>query len=124
MMFDTDIVIWYLRGNRAAADMISASSRREISIVTMLELVQGSRNKRELAGLRPELSRLDIGIIDMDDRIGHRALALMERHALKDGLGMADSLIAATALETGRPFATANGKHYRPLGLDLHIFTP
>lgn len=124
MIFDTDIVVWYLRGNVAAAKMLAAAPRREISVVTMLELVRGMRNKRELAGLKPELARLDIAIIPLDERIGHRALELMERHSLKDGLEMADSLIAATALETEQPFATANGKHYKPLGLDLHVFKP
>ncbi len=122
MIFDTDIMIWYLRGNVAAAKMLSAAPRREISIVTMLELVRGVHNKRELAGLKPGLDRLDIGIIPLDERIGQRALELMERHSLKDGLETTDSLIAATALESVQPFATANGKHFKPLGLDLHIF--
>jgi predicted nucleic acid-binding protein len=124
VIFDTDIMVWYLRGHVEAAKMLVAASHREISVVTMLELVRGMRNKRELAGLKPELARLDIVTIPLDERIGQRALELMERHSLKDGLEMADSLIAATALEAGQPFATANGKHYKPLGLDLHVFKP
>lgn len=48
MIFDTDIVVWYLRGHVGAAKMLVAASRREISIVTMLELARGMRNKREL----------------------------------------------------------------------------
>lgn len=124
MIFDTDIVVWYLRGHHEAAKMLATASRREISIVAMLELVRGMRNKRELAGLKPELARLNIMIIPLNERIGYRALELMERHSLKDGLELTDALIAATALETGQPFATANEKHYKPLGLDLHVFKP
>ncbi len=90
----------------------------------MLELVRGMRNKRELQGLKPELARLDITVIPLSEAIGSRALELMERHALPDGLDLPDALIAATALETAQPFTTANEKHYRPLALDLHVFRP
>ncbi len=104
--------------------MLAAASRRAASLITMLELVQGMRNKRELAELKPALARLDIIIIPLSERIGHLALELMERHSLKDGLELADALIAATALDAGQPFATANEKHYKPLGLALHVFRP
>ncbi len=124
MIFDTDVLVWYLRGRVEAAKMLSSVSRREISVVTMLELMRGMRNKRELAGLKPELARLGLMVIPLNERIGQRAMELMERHSLKDGLEMGDSLIAATVLETGEPFATANKKHFEPLGLDLHVFMP
>jgi predicted nucleic acid-binding protein len=124
VIFDTDVVVWYLRGHIEAARMLAAASCREISVVSMLELVRGMRNKRELAGLKPELARLDISVVPLSEGIGVRALELMERHSLKDGLDLADALIAATAFEAEQPFATANEKHYRPLGLDLHIFKP
>lgn len=48
----------------------------------------------------------------------------MEEHALKDGLDAIDSLIAATALVNNLPLATANRKHYKSLGVDLHILKP
>ncbi len=124
MIFDTDVLVWYLRGHIEAARMLAVASRREVSVVTMLELVRGMRNKRELARLKPELARLDISVIPLSGGIGERALELMELHSLKDGLDLADALIAATALEAEQPFATANEKHYKPLGLDLHIFKP
>lgn len=48
MIFDTDVLIWYLRGNPRAAVAIDESSDRKISAVTLMELYQGARDKREL----------------------------------------------------------------------------
>ena len=36
----------------------------------------------------------------------------MEEHAIGSTLGLADALIAATAVETQSPLRTANIKHY------------
>lgn len=104
--------------------MLAGFTKREASLVTVLELVQGMRNKHELAGLKPTLARLNIAIIPLNEWIGQCAFELMERHSLKDGLELADALIAATALDAGQPFATANEKHFKSLGLDLHVFRP
>jgi len=49
----------------------------------------------------------------------------MEQHALKDGLELADALLAATAVEYALPLSTGNVKHYRSLaGVKLHCFIP
>jgi predicted nucleic acid-binding protein len=45
--------------------------------------------------------------------MSHLALTLVEDHALKDGLQMADALIAATARETATILATGNIRHFR-----------
>ena len=48
MLFDTDVVIWVLRGNAKAARVIDAEPDRAMSIVTYMELVQGARSRQEL----------------------------------------------------------------------------
>ena len=52
MLVDTDILIWYLRGDREAADFLRECRPLTISVVTYIELVQGMRNKHELLALR------------------------------------------------------------------------
>ena len=47
MIFDTDVLIWYLRGNIEAAVAIDDAADRAISLVTLMELVQGAKSKRE-----------------------------------------------------------------------------
>ena len=41
MIIDTDVMIWFLRGNQKAIDFIMDAMPFSISIVTYMELVQG-----------------------------------------------------------------------------------
>jgi predicted nucleic acid-binding protein len=45
--------------------------------------------------------------------MSHLVLTLAEEHARKDGLQMADALIAATAREKATVLATGNVRHFR-----------
>lgn len=47
MIFDTDVLIWYLRGNIKAARAIDSEGARSISLMTCMALLQGARNKQE-----------------------------------------------------------------------------
>ena len=44
MLVDTDVLIWNLRGNRAAAQRLDDAPGFWLSAVTYMELVQGMRN--------------------------------------------------------------------------------
>jgi len=46
MLIDTDVLIWYLKGNENAYQVIENSSNFFISVMTYMELVQGMRNKK------------------------------------------------------------------------------
>lgn len=124
MIFDTDVLIWYLRGNSNAVECISSVRQREISQVTWLELVEGVRNKRELSEAKSLIADFAFQILPLTEGIGERAGILMEEHALKDGLDTVDSIIAATALVSGLPLVTANYKHFKTLGVELHVLKP
>jgi predicted nucleic acid-binding protein len=52
MIIDTDVLIWYMRGNEKAYEIIENSPPFFISVLTYIELVQGMRNKSELNNLR------------------------------------------------------------------------
>ena len=124
MIFDTDVLIWFIRHNANATSLIASAQQREISQATWLELVQGVRNKGELAEARSLLVDLRIKTLPLTESVGQRAGMLMEEHALKDGLDAMDALIAATALVNNLPLATANYRHYKALGVDLRILKP
>ena len=125
MLVDTDVMIWNLRGNEAAAAMLDDSPRFLISAVSYMELVQGLRDKAEFRALRQALHFWQTEIFAVNESICSRAVYRVEQYALSHNLGMADALIAATALDIGIALTTANEKHYRHIdGLELQVFRP
>jgi len=125
MIFDTDILIWCFRGNRRALEMIGSEQERAVSIVSFMELVQGARSLVEVREIRRFLRDNTFRILPLDEAMSHLAASLMEAHALRSGLQVADALIAATARETGEILATGNIRHFRPIaGIRLKTFRP
>ncbi len=47
VIFDTDVLVWALRGNLKAAHAINNVPHRALSIVSLMELLQGARSKME-----------------------------------------------------------------------------
>ena len=45
MLVDTDVFVWYLRGNRRAWKAIERERDLCLSVVTYMELVQGMRDR-------------------------------------------------------------------------------
>ncbi|HEV2202130.1 MAG TPA: type II toxin-antitoxin system VapC family toxin [Bryobacteraceae bacterium] len=125
MIFDTDILIWQSRGNLRAANAVNTVADRELSIVSLMELLQGARSRLEARQIRQSLRQLQFRILPLSEPIGATAAALIEEHALAHGTQLADALIAATAMESGLPLCTANAKHFRPIrALSLVAFRP
>ena len=126
MIFDTDVLIWALRGNERAARAIDAAPDRALSIVSLMELLQAARSKPEARQIiQQSLRQLQFRVLPLSEAIGAAAFALMEQHALAHGIQLADALIAATAKESGLPFCTGNAKHFRPIrGLPCVVFRP
>ena len=115
MIFDTDVLIWATRGNMKAARAIDAAPDRALSIISLMELLQGARSKLEARQIRQSLRQLRFLILPLSESIGAAAAALIEQHALAHGIQVSDALIAATAIESGHPLCTANTKHFRPI---------
>ena len=112
LLVDTDVLIWYLRGNMAATRLLDSLAEPVLSAVTYMELAQGCRDKRELLLLQRDLGDRRAIILPLDTLISARAVSLIEALALSNGLQLADALIAATGLVHGLPLATANAKHF------------
>ena len=125
MLFDTDVMIWALRGNARAAAAIDRAESLELSVVSYMELVLGARDKDELRATKKALANLDFQILPLTENIGHRASVYLEEYALKSNIGIPDALIAATAIEHGQSICTANAKDYRAIAeIELKLFRP
>ena len=125
MLVDTDVLIWYLKGNENAYQVIERSSNFFISVVTYMELVQGMRNKKELNSLRKALHIWNAKILYISEEISVKAMFYIEQNFLSHSMQLADALIGATAIAYGNPVLTGNDKHYRVLkDLKIKRFRP
>ncbi len=89
-----------------------------ISSIVILEFKAGALNKRELKKINRILSQLKL--IDMDQSIFNLSDNLMEKYSLSHGMGIYDSIIAATCLVYDLPLLTYNKKDFKYIdGLEL-----
>ena len=93
--------------------------------MSYLELVQGMRNKAELAAVQKMLALRNADVLPLTPALCERAVSVMETLALSHGLQAADALIAATAIEHGLTLLSRNVKHFSAVeGLQIEQFTP
>jgi len=124
-LIDTDVLIWYLRGNKKAYELIHSLNGFCISSVTYMELIQGMRNKKELKLLQRTFKNWDVTTIFISEEISAKALFYMQEYFLSNSMQLADSLIASTATTYGIKLITANDKHYKIVkDLEIDIFRP
>ncbi|MDP2277435.1 MAG: PIN domain-containing protein [Nitrospirota bacterium] len=119
--------MWFFRGNQAARDFITdiSYSDRAVSSLAVMELIQGCLNKEELKAVKEFIRRNISSVIYPDERISEKAMYMLEKHALSDGLGTVDALIVATAITKGSSLATANYKHFKNIhNLNILRFEP
>ncbi len=125
MLVDTDIIIWYMRGNQKAFEILNKNKGFKISVVTYMELVQGMRNKQELTLLRKALKKWETKIIYITEEISSKAMFYVEQHYLSHSVQLADALIGATAVAHGEFLVTGNVKHYKIVKeINLTKFVP
>lgn len=125
MVIDTDVLIWYLRGNEKAYKVVEEFLNFSISVVTYMELVQGMRNKKELNNLRKALRGWNTKILYLSEEISVKAMFSVEQHFLSHSMQLADALIGATAIVYGLPLLTGNDKHYKVMkDIQIKKFRP
>lgn len=125
MILDTDILIWYFRGNAKAKKAIEQSIPFSISAITVMELVQGTKNKMEQQAIRRQLHAWNTKIIHLEESVSLRAIQLVNDFALSHSLCAMDALIAGTAIENDEELFTGNKKHFEYVpGLKTKKFSP
>ena len=125
MIIDTDVLIWYMKGNLRAQKAVDNLETFSISSVNYMELVQGVRNKNELKVLQQFITERGIKIAHVSEEVSQRAVFYMEQFSLSHHLNMADALVAATVFVASQTLLTGNTKHYRPIGeISIKLFRP
>ena len=113
MIIDTDVLIWYLRGNEKAKDIVEKNIPFSISVVTYIELIQGMKNKNEFKLFQKQILKWKTKIIQLDQEISSRAMFYIQEYFLSHSMQLADALIAATVVQNSEILLTANEKHYK-----------
>ena len=125
MLYDTDVLVWAMRGSKKAADVINRDNERIISAISYMELMQGSRNNRELLMNKSLLKKSGFTILPVNEAISHRAMVFIEEYSLKSGLHLTDALIFATACEHSLTLCSGNEKHFRDIpSINAMVFKP
>ncbi|GMO43807.1 MAG: type II toxin-antitoxin system VapC family toxin [Treponemataceae bacterium] len=125
MIIDTDVLIWYFKGNKNALNVIKKYTPFCISVITYMELIQGMRNKNELQMLKKYLNKWNVKILQINENISARAMFLVENYYLNNSLELGDAIIGVTARENQETLLTANYKHYKIIqDLKIEIFRP
>lgn len=116
ILFDTNIVIYMLRGNQHMIDVVTQfpTHKSFISVITWIETLAGSfHHEKNIHELEEELNAFIR--IPIDDRIGKLAAKLFEKN-IRQGKkikNFQDGLIAATAISHNIPLLTNNPKDFK-----------
>ncbi len=92
-----------------------------LTAITKIELLAGAINKADIIKIGAYLNRYNILLINDDFTL--KAFSLIERYTLSHGLTLADSIIAATAIEANLELFTYNTKDFKFIN-GLSLFKP
>jgi len=113
VLIDSDVLIWYMRGNENAKRIVAKAIPFKISVVSYMELVQGMRNKKELVLLKKYLKLWEVEIVHITNEISAKAMNFVEEYFLSNSMELQDALIASTSLIHNEIILTGNDKHYQ-----------
>ena len=114
MFADTNILIDLFRGKASSIEMLEKfRGGIKISIIVLMELIDGLKSKSDIAKLRKQLiNTIGIEIIQINDEISETSYELFSTFRHSHGISINDAIIAATALNYDEPLATLNNKHF------------
>ena len=113
VIFDTNILIELYRGNVAIKQSTQQikSDVFYISSITVAEFMVGAKNKADFATIENRLTKNTT--IPINAEISQIFIDLYKTFTLSHRPGIADTLIAATALYYDIPLYTLNKKHFQ-----------
>jgi len=110
LLLDTDILVDFLRGEPKAVDYLKGNSHRvNLSAISVAELYAGVRGQTERERLDSFVSVFPV--LSVTEDVAAEGGLLKGKHSKAAGTGLADALIASTALLNGLQLETLNAKH-------------
>jgi predicted nucleic acid-binding protein len=114
IIIDTDILIDVARQVDVAVEYLNEVEQKStvaISVITLMELLSGCRNKTEMRHTERFIQRFQV--IKLSASISDTATNLLRQYRLSHSLAIPDGLIAATAIVLDQPLVSKNQRDYR-----------
>jgi predicted nucleic acid-binding protein len=119
LLLDTDVLIDYLRGeNEAVAYLEDLTELLVVSSITVAELYAGVREGGERHILDQFL--LVFEHVPIDTNIARQGGLFRREYGPSHGVGLADAIIAATAMNRKAKLVTLNKRHF-PMLNDVQV---
>jgi|WetSurMetagenome_2_1015567.scaffolds.fasta_scaffold118779_2 predicted nucleic acid-binding protein len=111
IVFDTDIVIDFLRGDKQAVSHFETESDYVcFSVITVAEIYVGIKGSKEEADVERLFSIFPV--IPVSNEIAREAGTLVKQYRPSHSVELPDAIIAATCMVSGAQLHTLNIKHY------------
>lgn len=118
LLLDTDVLVDYLQGRMEAAVYLEARTEPLlISVITVAELFAGVREGEESRLLEQFLSAFEI--VALTREIAREGGLYRRNYGPSHGVGLADALIAATAVLRPARLVTLNARHFPMLQVEV-----
>ena len=114
-VFDTNILVDYLKGVRAAKEELGRYRVRQISIITFIEVMVGSKNTAEESAIRGFLATFEV--VELSAEIAQEAISIRKELRLK----IPDAIVYATARTQGCILVSRNTKELKEDWPDIRI---
>jgi len=122
LVLDTDIMVDIQRGFAPAIEWLrTLPETPAITVITLLELLYGCRDKQEQQTVERVAARMPV--LYLDEPACQRAVDYFSQFHLSHGLGILDALIAAIVTTRGLTLCSFNEKHYRMIP-ELRLIKP
>ena len=115
IMCDTNIFINWFNSDKKTIDKLNqiGLDRIAVSVITVMELIQGVDNKEQLQQLKKKIKHY--AIVDFTKEVSELSLQLMANYKLSHNLQIPDAIIAATSLIYKIPLFTYNLKDFKDI---------
>jgi predicted nucleic acid-binding protein len=111
VLLDTDVLVDFFRGYGEAAAFVNTYNDRIIlSSIVVAELFAGVKGDKEQTALQDFVSLFRV--VPVDTEIGKAGGLYRRDYGKSHGVGLADAILAATAVAENAELKTLNTKHY------------
>ena len=105
-LFDFNILIDYLNGVDAARSEIEGSTERLVSIITLMEVLAGARDKAEEDVI--DMFLRDFHVVDLNRRVAREAVEIRRSRRIR----LPDAIVWASARTESALLVTRNTKDF------------